>query len=69
MPYPMRKRNPRAAMVSLISKCIDKVLKEHAVTETSKIVLNENFRIQVAMDTCDEILRAIDKKGEKNAGE
>ena len=65
MPYPMKKTNPRAAIVSIVSECIDKVLKEHAVTESTKIVLNESFRISVAMDTCDEILRRIDNKGEK----
>ena len=47
---------PKAAMVFLVSECIDKVLKQHAVTETSKIVLNEDTRMEIAMDTCDEIL-------------
>ena len=54
MPYPMK---PKAAMVFLVSECIDKVLKQHAVTEMSKIVLNEDTRMEIAMDTCDEILR------------
>ena len=63
MPYPMK---PKAAMVFLVSECIDKVLKQHAVTETSKIVLNEDTRMEIAMDTCDEILRRIEKKGESN---
>ena len=66
MPYPMKQKNVRSAMVELVSECIDKVLKEHAVTESTQIVLNESFRISVAMDTCDEILRRIDKKGEKS---
>lgn len=59
---------PKAAMVFLVSECIDKVLKQHAVTEMSKIVLNEDTRMEIAMDTCDEILRRIEKKGESNAG-
>lgn len=61
MPYPMK---PKAAMVFIISECIDKVLKQHAVTEMSKVVLNEDTRMEIAMDTCDEILRRIEKKGE-----
>lgn len=59
---------PKAAMVFLVSECIDKVLKQHAVTEMSKIVLNEDTRMEIAMDTCDEILRRIEKKGESNEG-
>ena len=52
---------PKAAMVFLVSECIDKVLKHYAVAD-------ENTRMEIAMDTCDEILRRIEKKGESNAG-
>jgi len=45
------------------------VLKQHAVTEMSKVVLNEDTRMEIAMDTCDEILRRIEKRGESNAGQ
>ena len=58
MPYPMK---PKAAMVFLVSECIDKVLKHYAVAD-------ENTRMEIAMDTCDEILRRIEKKGESNEG-
>ena len=57
MPYPMKKRNPRAAMVALVSECIDNALK--------KVLVSEEQRLDVCMDACDEILRRIDKKGEK----
>jgi len=56
MPYPMK---PKAAMVFLVSECIDKVLKHYEVAD-------ENTRMEIAMDTCDEILRRIEKKGESN---
>jgi hypothetical protein len=66
MPFPMKKKiNAKAAMVALVSKCIDNVLKKHAVTEASKIVLNEDFRIEVAMDVCDDILRTLQRRREK----
>ena len=60
MPYPMKRQNPKAAMVALVSECIDNALK--------KVLVSEELRLDVCMDTCDEILRRIDKKGEKNAG-
>jgi len=57
MPYPMK---PKAAMVALVSECIDNALK--------KVLVSEELRLDVCMDTCDEILRRIDKKGESNEG-
>ncbi len=57
MPYPMKKHNPRAVMVSLVSECIDNALK--------KVLVSEELRLDVCIDACDEILRRIDKKGEE----
>lgn len=54
------KMNAKANLVQIVSKCVDKVLKEHANTETSQIVLNEDKRMDIAMDVCDEILRFLD---------
>mgnify|MGYP003131467456 FL=1 len=54
------KMNAKANLVQIVSKCVDKVLKEHADTETSQIVLNEEKRMDIAMDVCDEILRFLD---------
>ena len=54
------KMNAKANLVQIVSKCVDKVLKEHANTETSQSVLNEDKRMDIAMDVCDEILRFLD---------
>ena len=53
----MKKRNPRAALVSLVRECVDNALK--------KVLVSEEQRLDVCMDACDEILRRIEKKGEK----
>ena len=55
-----KKMNAKANLVNVVSKCVDEVLKKHAVTETSQIVLNEDKRMEIAMDVCDEILRFLD---------
>ena len=54
------KMNAKANLVQVVSKCVDEVLKKHANTETSQIVLNEDKRMDIAMDVCDEILRFLD---------
>lgn len=56
MPYPMKRQNPKATMVALVSECIDLALK--------KVLVSEELRLEVCMDACDEILRRINKKGE-----
>lgn len=58
MPYPMKQKNPRSAMVELVSECVNNALK--------KVLVSEDLRLDVCMDACDEILRRIDKKGEKS---
>ena len=60
MPYPMKKQNAKAAMVELVSECVNNALK--------KVLVSEDLRLDVCMDACDEILRRIDKKGEKSEG-
>tara|TARA_R100001015_G_C4414953_1_gene17774 strand:- start:45 stop:221 length:177 start_codon:yes stop_codon:yes gene_type:complete len=57
MPYPMKKQNAKATMVALVSECVDNALK--------KVLVSEEQRLDVCMDACDEILRRIDNKGEK----
>ena len=52
--------NAKANLVNVVSRCVDEVLKKHAVTETSQIALNEDKRMEIAMDVCDEILRFLD---------
>ena len=54
------KMNAKANLVQIVSKCVDEVLQKHANTETSAIVLNENKRMEISMDVCDEILRFLD---------
>ena len=44
------KMNAKANLVQIVSRCVDKVLKEHADTETSQIVLNEDKRMDIAME-------------------
>tara|TARA_R100000664_G_scaffold33132_1_gene49463 strand:- start:52 stop:225 length:174 start_codon:yes stop_codon:yes gene_type:complete len=56
MPYPMKK-DPKAVMVAIVSKCMNKALK--------KVLVSEDLRLDICMDACDEILRIINKKGEK----
>jgi predicted RNA-binding protein YlxR (DUF448 family) len=58
MPYPMKQKNARSAMVELVSECINNALK--------KVLVSEDLRLDVCMDACDEILRRIDNKGEKS---
>jgi predicted RNA-binding protein YlxR (DUF448 family) len=58
MPYPMKQKNVRSAMVELVSECINNALK--------KVLVSEDLRLDVCMDACDEILRRIDSKGEKS---
>lgn len=45
-------------MVELVSECVNNALK--------KVLVSEDLRLDVCMDACDEILRRIDKKGEKS---
>jgi len=54
------KMNARANLVEIVGSSVDKVLKKHTHTETSAIALNEEKRIEIAMDVCDEILRFLD---------
>ena len=52
--------NAKANLVQIVSQCVDEVLQKHTDTETSQIVLNEDKRMDIAMDVCDEILRFLD---------
>ena len=45
--------NAKANLVNVVSKCVDEVLKKHKVK-------NEDKRMEIAMDVCDEILRFLD---------
>tara|TARA_R110000803_G_scaffold153330_2_gene218215 strand:- start:5909 stop:6091 length:183 start_codon:yes stop_codon:yes gene_type:complete len=57
MPHPM-KPSSRAALVETVGNCIEKVLR--------KTLADEDKRMDIALEVCDEVLREIDKKGEKN---
>jgi hypothetical protein len=48
-----KKMNAKANLVNVVSKCVDEVLKKHKVK-------NEDKRMEIAMDVCDEILRFLD---------
>ena len=48
-----KKMNANANLVNVVSKCVDEVLKKHKVK-------NEDKRMEIAMDVCDEILRFLD---------
>lgn len=52
--------NAKSNLVQIVSQSVDTVLKKHANTETSQIVLNENKRMEIAMDVCDEIICFLD---------
>ena len=56
MPHPM-KPSSRAALVETVGDCIEKVLR--------KTLADEDKRMDIALEVCDEVLREIDKKGEK----
>jgi hypothetical protein len=49
-----RKMNAKANLVEVVSRSVDKVLKEKHNVE------NEDKRMDIAMDVCDEILRFLD---------
>lgn len=51
------KPNLRASLVEVVGDCIEKVLR--------KTLSNEDLRMDIAIEVCDEVLREIDKKGEK----
>jgi len=54
MPYPMK---PKAAMVAIVSKSVLKALEKH--------IPDEDKRVDVALDVCDDILRTLQRRREK----
>ena len=58
MPYPMKKKtNAKAAMVSIVSKSVLKALEKH--------IPDEDKRVAVALDVCDDILKTLQRRREK----
>ena len=56
MPHPM-KPSPRAALVETVGDAIEKVLR--------KTLADEDQRMDIALEVCDEVLRNIDNKTKK----
>jgi len=58
MPYPMKKKiNAKGAMVSIVSASVIKSLEKH--------IADENQRLDIALDVCDDILRTLQRRREK----
>ncbi len=57
--------NRRAILVEVVSGCVDKVLKKHSKNESTDLA-DENIRIDIAMEVCDEVLSIVAKKEDKN---
>jgi hypothetical protein len=57
--------NRRAILVEVVSGCVDKVLKKHSQNKTTDLA-DENIRIDIAMEVCDEVLSIVAKKGANN---
>lgn len=55
----------RAILVEVVSGCVDKVLKKHSKNESTNLA-DENIRIDIAMEVCDEVLLIVDKKEDRN---
>jgi len=55
MPYPMKKKiNAKGAMVSIVSASVIKSLEKH--------IADENQRLDIALDVCDDILRTLQRR-------
>ena len=58
MPYPMKKKiNEKAALVSIVSKSVLKALEKH--------ISDEDKRVDVALDLCDDILKTLQRRREE----
>ena len=58
MPYPMKKKiNAKGTMVSIVSASVIKSLEKH--------IADENQRLDIALDVCDDILRTLQRRREK----
>ena len=55
MPYPMKKKiNAKGTMVSIVSASVIKSLEKH--------IADENQRLDIALDVCDDILRTLQRR-------
>ena len=55
MPYPMKKKiNAKGTMVSIVSASVIKSLEKH--------IADENQRLDIALDVCDDILKTLQRR-------